>query len=103
MFPGQPLTIAGFPHLSVFRCLFPVVQLPALVFDLCELFLPFLNPLFDLLFHPLLGRLVVVLVCAKIVLCHKMSRMIVRILIALAVPQTFCAFVARVAQGLRYW
>src|SRR5579883_2428126 len=61
---------------------------------------PFLDAFLDFLFHALVGRLVIPLVRAEIILRHKMLGMVVRILISLAVAEPFRAGVMRVAQML---
>src|SRR5690348_2428398 len=61
---------------------------------------PFLDAVLDFLFHALLGRLVVTLFRAQIILHDEMLRMIVRVLVSDAVAQSFRAFVMRIAQML---
>ena len=60
-------------------------------FELFEFRAPFFDPLLDFLFHALLGRLVITLVRAEIILRDKMSGMVVRVFVALAVAQPFRA------------
>src|SRR5687767_7076148 len=42
---------------------------------------PFVDPFLDLLFDSLVGRVIVMLHCAEIILGYKMIRMIVRVLV----------------------
>ena len=62
---------------------------------------PLLDAFFDLLLHPLLGRLIVAPVRPQIILGDEMSRMIVRVLITLTMAQPLRAAVARVPEMRR--
>src|SRR5688500_16275172 len=58
---------------------------------------PLVQSILYLLFDALLGRLVISLLGAQIILRHEMAGMVVRVLIALAVAEAFGAFVMRIA------
>src|SRR5437867_6798396 len=62
---------------------------------------PFLDALLDFLFNALLGRLVIALGRAEIVLHDEMAGKIVRVLIALAVTEPFGARIMGITHMLR--
>src|SRR5262245_41833547 len=63
-------------------------------------FTPGGDALLDLLLDPLLGRFVIALLGSKIILGHKMPRMIVAILVAFAMAEPRGAGIMRVSQVL---
>ena len=63
---------------------------------------PFFDALLDFLFHALLGRLVINLVRAQIILRDKMTFAFVRVFVAVAVAEFFRAFVMCIAQMFRH-